>query len=301
MEVAGVQVVESERIATEVVADIDPIEGQLARAAKALERGSRRTPPRRWRWPWSGASISGSARRTRIWLSARDEIWLARRSLEENNPTQALTNLAAARQRLRVYREILPQDQRQEVDQMLQEIDQLEAQLRQEGAGTATRDDRARQGRQSRIGGTGSTVGSSDDIPVMPVPMRRDRGGERGRRPTREHGGPGTSDDDRRFPGHARRWLMVMILVRNWWALVLRGVLDVLFGIAAFAWPEITFAVLAILFGAFALVDGCFAIAAAVVGSTAGNALVGPAGGGCSASPSGRSLFLPGITDWPCC
>ena len=63
---------------------------------------------------------------------------------------------------------------------------------------------------------------------------------------------------------------MVFILARNWWALVLRGVLDVLFGVAAFAWPEITFAVLAILFGAFALVDGCFAIAAAVVGSPRG-------------------------------
>jgi uncharacterized membrane protein HdeD (DUF308 family) len=63
---------------------------------------------------------------------------------------------------------------------------------------------------------------------------------------------------------------MVMILARNWWALALRGILDVLFGIAAFAWPEITFAVLAILFGAFALVDGCFAIAAAVVGSPRG-------------------------------
>jgi uncharacterized membrane protein HdeD (DUF308 family) len=63
---------------------------------------------------------------------------------------------------------------------------------------------------------------------------------------------------------------MVIILARNWWALVLRGVLDVLFGIAAFAWPGITLAVLAILYGAFALVDGCFAIAAAVVGRPRG-------------------------------
>ena len=63
---------------------------------------------------------------------------------------------------------------------------------------------------------------------------------------------------------------MVIILARNWWAMVLRGVLDVLFGIAAFAWPGITLAVLAILYGAFALVDGCFAIAAAVVGRPRG-------------------------------
>jgi uncharacterized membrane protein HdeD (DUF308 family) len=60
---------------------------------------------------------------------------------------------------------------------------------------------------------------------------------------------------------------MVNVLAQNWWALVLRGVLNILFGIAAFIWPGMTFAALALLYGAFALVDGCFAIAAAVVGS----------------------------------
>ena len=65
--------------------------------------------------------------------SARDAIWLARRSLEENNTAQALVNLEVARQRLRVYRELMSQDQRQEVDQMLREVEQLEGQLRQEG------------------------------------------------------------------------------------------------------------------------------------------------------------------------
>jgi Na+-translocating ferredoxin:NAD+ oxidoreductase RnfG subunit len=148
MEVAGVQVVESERIATEVVADIDPIESQLERAAKALEHRKPEDAAKALAMALvRGLDLRFSKEATDL-ASARDEIWLARRSLEENNPTQALTNLAAARQRLRVYREILPQDQRREVDQMLQEIDQLEAQLRQEGAGTATRDDRARQGRQ---------------------------------------------------------------------------------------------------------------------------------------------------------
>jgi len=62
----------------------------------------------------------------------------------------------------------------------------------------------------------------------------------------------------------------VMVLARNWWALVLRGFFDVLFGIAAFVWPGITLAVLVLLYGAFALVDGSFAIAAVLVGRTRG-------------------------------
>jgi uncharacterized membrane protein HdeD (DUF308 family) len=63
---------------------------------------------------------------------------------------------------------------------------------------------------------------------------------------------------------------VVMVLARNWWALVLRGFFDVLFGIAAFVWPGITPAVLVLLYGAFALVDGSFAIAAVLVGRTRG-------------------------------
>src|SRR4051812_40770105 len=58
----------------------------------------------------------------------------------------------------------------------------------------------------------------------------------------------------------------MVIFARNWWALVLRGVAGVLFGIAAFAWPNIALGALVLLFGAFALADGIFSIAAAVAG-----------------------------------
>jgi uncharacterized membrane protein HdeD (DUF308 family) len=54
-----------------------------------------------------------------------------------------------------------------------------------------------------------------------------------------------------------------MTLARNWWLLVLRGVLAVVFGILAFVWPEATVTALVILFGAFMLVDGVFALVAA--------------------------------------
>lgn len=60
---------------------------------------------------------------------------------------------------------------------------------------------------------------------------------------------------------------MVVILTRNWWALALRGIAGIIFGILAFAWPGITLASLVLLFGAFALVDGIFAIIAAISGA----------------------------------
>ena len=57
---------------------------------------------------------------------------------------------------------------------------------------------------------------------------------------------------------------MLDILARNWWAIALRGLFAVLFGVGAFIWPGITLAVLVILWGAYALADGIFALVAAV-------------------------------------
>jgi uncharacterized membrane protein HdeD (DUF308 family) len=57
---------------------------------------------------------------------------------------------------------------------------------------------------------------------------------------------------------------MVITLARNWWALLLRGICAVIFGILAFIWPGITLGALVLLWGAFALIDGILSIIAAV-------------------------------------
>jgi uncharacterized membrane protein HdeD (DUF308 family) len=59
---------------------------------------------------------------------------------------------------------------------------------------------------------------------------------------------------------------MFDLLARNWWVLVVRGVMASLFGVLAFIWPGITLTVLVLLFGAYALVDGIFAIVLAIGG-----------------------------------
>lgn len=57
---------------------------------------------------------------------------------------------------------------------------------------------------------------------------------------------------------------MLHALARNWWALLIRGIAAVLFGILALIWPGATWVAIGILFGAYAFVDGIFAIVAAV-------------------------------------
>lgn len=58
---------------------------------------------------------------------------------------------------------------------------------------------------------------------------------------------------------------MTAELARNWWLLLVRGVLAIIFGVLAFAWPGLTLAVLVLLFGAYALVDGIFALVTGLV------------------------------------
>ena len=55
-------------------------------------------------------------------------------------------------------------------------------------------------------------------------------------------------------------------LANNWWALALRGVAAIVFGILTFILPGVTLAVLILLFGGYAIVEGVLNIVAAVRG-----------------------------------
>lgn len=56
---------------------------------------------------------------------------------------------------------------------------------------------------------------------------------------------------------------MLDVLARNWWAIAIRGIAAILFGLCAFFIPGAALWALVILFGAYCLVDGIFAIVAA--------------------------------------
>jgi uncharacterized membrane protein HdeD (DUF308 family) len=56
---------------------------------------------------------------------------------------------------------------------------------------------------------------------------------------------------------------MLHLLARYWWALALRGLFAVLFGLLTFFIPGITLLALVLLFGTYALLDGIFDIVSA--------------------------------------
>lgn len=61
-----------------------------------------------------------------------------------------------------------------------------------------------------------------------------------------------------------RRQLAMTQLARNWWAVALRGLVNILFGVALILAPGLTTQVLILAFAAYAIVDGVLEIASAV-------------------------------------
>lgn len=90
---------------------------------------------------------------------------------------------------------------------------------------------------------------------------------------------------------------MLQTLARNWWAIVLRGVFAILFGVGTFLWPGITLAVLVLMYGAYLFIDGIFAVLWALARRNEGSFswevfLVGLASLGAGVV----TLFWPGVT-----
>ncbi len=146
-DVAGVRLVSSETITTQVFANLNVVDVQLERAVKALsenkvEDASKALAAAQTR----GVDLRYNKEDTPL-AAARDAMWLAKRALEENNPTQAQANLHVARQSLRLYREFAPKDRCSDVDQMLKEADELGTKLRHETAQRPASDgERTQQG-----------------------------------------------------------------------------------------------------------------------------------------------------------
>jgi uncharacterized membrane protein HdeD (DUF308 family) len=81
-------------------------------------------------------------------------------------------------------------------------------------------------------------------------------------------------------------------LARNWWLLLIRGILAVLFGLMAFAWPTLTLVTLVLLYGAYAFVDGLTAIWVGVSSRAWGVLLFGILG----VIVGIYTFFYPGVT-----
>jgi uncharacterized membrane protein HdeD (DUF308 family) len=86
-------------------------------------------------------------------------------------------------------------------------------------------------------------------------------------------------------------------LAKRWWAIALRGVAAIIFGILAFVWPEVTAAALIFVFGAYALADGLFNIIAAVTGRSGARSWWALLLAGLVSIGAGLvAVFMPGLT-----
>jgi uncharacterized membrane protein HdeD (DUF308 family) len=88
---------------------------------------------------------------------------------------------------------------------------------------------------------------------------------------------------------------MLDVLTQKWWAVALRGILAIVFGIVALAFPGAMLVSLAVVFGAYALVNGVLAIVAAF-GSRGRDAVWYVLDGILGIAVGIATFFFPGIT-----
>lgn len=90
--------------------------------------------------------------------------------------------------------------------------------------------------------------------------------------------------------------MLLEALAKNWWAVALRGVFAILFGVIAIAWPGITLGAFVLLFGVFAVADGVLALAAVFSGRSGRPWWALVLKGIVSFAAAAIAFLLPGIT-----
>src|SRR5258706_6439307 len=89
---------------------------------------------------------------------------------------------------------------------------------------------------------------------------------------------------------------MGTLWAHDWWVVLLRGIVAVLFGLLAFFLPSITLIVLVWLFGIFAIVDGILSFERAFSASSRHESWIWPAIVGVLGIAAGGAAFIwPGI------
>jgi uncharacterized membrane protein HdeD (DUF308 family) len=71
-----------------------------------------------------------------------------------------------------------------------------------------------------------------------------------------------TFDAEARAEGHA----LALEIARGWWTYILRGIFAIIFGVAAWIWPDITITILVVILGTVVIMDGGMMLAGAVLG-----------------------------------
>jgi uncharacterized membrane protein HdeD (DUF308 family) len=90
---------------------------------------------------------------------------------------------------------------------------------------------------------------------------------------------------------------MGTLWAHDWWVVLLRGIVAVLFGLLAFFLPSITLIVLVLLFGIFAIVDGILSFERAFSASSRNESWIWPTIVGVLGIAAGVAAFIwPGIT-----
>jgi Short repeat of unknown function (DUF308) len=98
----------------------------------------------------------------------------------------------------------------------------------------------------------------------------------------------GATREEEAYLAHARSPSMLAALSENWWALALRGLLAMLFGLAALFLPLDTLEAVGRLFGVYAITEGVLVVLTAIRGPDTGERL----------SPKGRPASWPDCWPW---